>query len=137
MTEVTFHMPNRLEAVDPMVLTLKGQVDGVLPDEALCRFDICLSETLANLVLHAQTPQKDAQIDVILTIKRTTVTAEIFDPNGAEPFDIRDSARDLSEIEATAEHGRGLGLIVECADEVDYGPIRARNRLSLTFRARK
>ena len=126
-------MPSRLDAVDSMVLTLKGQLEGILSDEALCRFEICLSETLANLVLHAKTAIKEAQIELTLIIGKEVITAEIFDPEGAQAFDIRDSARDLSEVDAMAESGRGLGLILECADSVDYGLVRDRNRLSLTF----
>lgn len=126
-------MPSRLDAVDPMVLTLKGQLKGILSDEALCRFEMCLSETLANLVLHAKTAIKEAQIELTLIIGKEVITAEIFDPEGAQAFDIRDSARDLSEVDAMAESGRGLGLILECADSVDYGLVRDRNRLSLTF----
>lgn len=126
-------MPSRLDAVDSMVLTLKGQLEGILSDEALCRFEICLSETLANLVLHAKTAINEAQIELTLVIGKEVITAEIFDPEGAQAFDIRDSARDLSEVDAMAESGRGLGLILECADSVDYGLVRDRNRLSLTF----
>lgn len=126
-------MPSRLDSVDPMVLTLKGQLEGILSNEALCRFDICLSEALANLVLHAKTDINEALITVNLDIAEGVVTAEIFDPEGAQAFDIRDSARDLSEVDAMAESGRGLGLILECADSVDYGMVRDRNRLFLIF----
>ena len=133
MTARTFHMPSRLDAVDSTVLTLKGQLEGILSDEALCRFDICLSETLANLVLHAKTAIKKAQIELTLDIGERVVVAEIFDPEGAQAFDIRNGARDLSEVDVMAEGGRGLGLILECADSVDYGLVRDRNRLSLTF----
>jgi serine/threonine-protein kinase RsbW len=129
-------MSNRIEAVDPMVLTLKSQVEGVLPDEAMWRFDICLSETLANLVLHADTDLKEEPIDVVLAVSDGVITAEIFDPKGALPFDVRQSARCLSDIDGMSEHGRGLGLIIECADGVDYGPSLDRNRLALTFMAR-
>lgn len=136
MISQTFHMPSRLDAVDPMVLTLKGQLEGILAEETLCRFDICLSETLANLVLHAKTKAPEPRIEVVLAISAGLVTAEIFDPDGAQAFDIRESARDLSEVDVMAESGRGLGLILECADAVDYGPVRDRNRLSLTFQER-
>ncbi len=126
-------MPSRLDAVGPMVLTLKGQLEGILSDDALCRFDICLSETLANLVLHAKTNIKEAQIELTLVIGENVVAAEIFDPEGAQAFDIRDSARDLSQVDAMAESGRGLGLILECADSIEYGLVSDRNRLFLTF----
>lgn len=133
MTTTTFYMPRQLEAVDAMVLTLKGRLEGILTDDALFRFDLCLSETLANLVLHAKTAVSAAQIDVRLNIENGTVVAEIFDPEGAQAFDIRNSAQNLSEIDVMAESGRGLGLILACADAVDYGAVNHRNRLSLTF----
>lgn len=136
MTSQTFHMPSRLDAVDPMVLTLKGMVEGFLSGEALCRFDICLSESLANLVLHAETAVTEPRIKVILATEEGLVNAQIFDPEGAQPFDIRDSARDLADVDALEENGRGLGLILECADAVEYGPVNDSNRLSLTFRER-
>lgn len=136
MTPITFHMPKQLEAVDPMVLTLKRHVEGVLADEALFRFDICISETLTNLVLHAQTDVADAAIDVILDCDAARVVAEIYDPTGAKAFDIRQQGCDLAQVDPMAEGGRGLGLIRDCADALDYGPVNDRNRLKLTFEAR-
>jgi serine/threonine-protein kinase RsbW len=133
---MSFHMPNQIEAIDPMVLTLKSHVDGALSGEALFRFDICLSEALANLVIHAETTDKSAPITVKIRHEAESLSTEIFDPKGAVAFDIRDKARALDEIDALAENGRGLGLILECADQVDYGPAPEGNRLKLTFKAR-
>lgn len=132
MTVLTFHMANRLDAVDPMVLTMKDQLRVVLSNETLLRFDICLSETLANVVLHAKAAA-GSQVDVTLDITKGRVTAQIFDPEGAAVFDIRDAARDLDAVDVMAEGGRGVGLILQCADVVDYGPVNNRYRLSLTF----
>jgi serine/threonine-protein kinase RsbW len=133
MTSRTFHMPNRIDAVDPMVLALKGQLEGILADETMFRFDICLSEALANLVVHAKTDNENAQIEVTLDFTESIVKAEVSDPDGAQAFDIRDNATELSNVDEMAESGRGLGLILECADAVDYGMVRNRNRLSMTF----
>lgn len=130
-------MPNQIEAIDPMVLTLKSHVDGALSGEALFRFDICLSEALANLVLHAETTDKSAPITVKIRHEADRLNASIFDPVGAEAFDIRDKARALDDVDALAESGRGLGLILECADEVNYGPTPDGNRLKLTFVAQE
>ena len=136
MTALTFHMPNQLEAVDPMVLALKGHLQDKVADEILMRFDICMSEALANLVLHAETEQKSAPIDLTLDLTENTVTIDIFDPEGTKAFDLRTQARALSDVDIMAENGRGLGLILECADGVEYGPVQDRRRLSLKFQAR-
>lgn len=126
-------MENTLEAVDPMVLVLKEYATDHVASEVLMRLDVCLSEALANLTLHAKSPQQDAQIDINLSFEDAALTADIYDPKGAAPFDLRDHARALDDVDAMAESGRGLGLILACADRVDYGPDEDRMRLSLTF----
>ncbi|MEM5478010.1 ATP-binding protein [Pacificibacter sp. AS14] len=136
MSTSTFHMQNQLQAVDPMVLTLKGHLEDQLTYETLMRFDICMSEALANLVLHAETEQKDAPIDLTFNFDGDVLTVDIFDPEGAKAFDIRKQARALSDVDVMAESGRGLGLILECADGVEYGPVQNRRCLSLKFQAR-
>lgn len=136
MTTLTFQMANRLDAVDPMVLTLRRQVEGRLADETQFRFSVCVSEALTNLVLHAETPQKDAPIQITLALSDHEAVVDLFDPTGAKAFDLRENSPSLSEVDAMAESGRGLGLILECADQVHYGAVDQRNRLSLTFHSR-
>ena len=118
-----------------MVLDVMSKMDGTGAPELQARMQICLSEALYNLVLHAEAADKSRPIDVVLTVDNTGDGAvlEIFDPPGATPFDVRTHAPDLSQIDLMAEHGRGLALILECADRVDYGPADGRNRLSLDF----
>lgn len=134
MTSKTFHMVNQLEAVDTMVQTLRAEVDTFLSPETCFRFEICLSETLTNLAIHAKAKTSDVPVEIGLTIESKTASVEIFDPLGVQPFDLRNHAKDLAEVDTLAEGGRGLGLIMECADEVNYGPTGSRNRLSLIFR---
>ncbi|WP_305968701.1 MULTISPECIES: ATP-binding protein [unclassified Mameliella] len=133
MTVQTFHMSNDLEAVDPMVVALGRQVEGRLDGVAQSRFGICLSEALTNLVLHAETSNKDIPIQIHLTTTQHEVVVEVFDPVGAPAFDLRQHGNVLSQVDAWAESGRGLGLIMECADRVDYGPVARKNRLLLGF----
>ncbi len=119
-----------------MVLALKSHVQDSVSDDILMRLDICMSEALANLVLHAETAQKSATIEMILDLDGDILTVDIFDPEGTKAFDLRTQARPLSDVDIMAESGRGLGLILECADGVEYGPIENRRRLSLKFQAR-
>lgn len=116
-----------------MVSSLKAEVQGILETEGLMRFEICIVEALSNLTIHADTRDRTAPIEIGLNIEQTAVVVDIFDPVGTKPFDLKDHAVALSEIELTAENGRGLGLILECADNVTYGPTNDRNRLSLRF----
>lgn len=134
MTSKTLHMANTIDAVDPMVLTLRSNVAALLADDTRFRFEVCVTEVLANLVTHAPTTSPDAQIRIVLNVNAGRALIEIFDPEGAAPFDLRNHATDLSEVDEMAEGGRGLGLIVECADSVKYGPSGGNNSLSLEFR---
>lgn len=136
MTDFSFQMPNLLDDVDPMVMALAAKVDDVLPMEARFRLELSVSEALTNLVVHAKTDTPDAVINIHLKLGRESASLEIFDPTDAQPFDIRAHAPDLSKIDPGAEDGRGLALIMECADAVDYGPSAGKNRLKLTFMAR-
>lgn len=134
MTVLTFHMSNDLGAVDPMVVALCQHVEWRLDAIAQSRFGICLSEALTNLVLHAETTDKDAPIQICLTNDHDEVVVELFDPEGAPAFDVREHGHALSQVDALAESGRGLGLIMECADRVDYGPVARKNRLLVGFK---
>jgi len=126
-------MANRLDGVDPTVRAIVARLEGVASEGLLMRVQLCLSEALTNLVVHGNTDQKAVPVDVVLTMAGDQVVFEIFDPMGAEPFDPLDHARSLSEIDPMAEGGRGLALILECADRLDYGPSDRRNRLSIGF----
>jgi serine/threonine-protein kinase RsbW len=136
MKHVPFQMPCRIYDVDLMVMELASKVDGILPLEARFRLELSVIEALTNLVLHAKTDAKNPVIDIHLTLGDDNATLEIFDPPGAAPFDLRDHARELSGIDPNAEGGRGLALIMDCADSVDYGPSENRHRLKLTFAPR-
>lgn len=133
MTTLHYHMPSNLEEVDPIVLTLKAAVDAWLEPEAVFRFQLCLSEALSNLILHSNASALGTRNGIHLQRADDGVELRIFDPIGAAPFDVTENGVPLGSVEPTAEGGRGLGLILDCADAVSYGPRGERNCLSLNF----
>ncbi len=126
-------MQNALEDVDPLVTSLKAVVCVALGPETAFRFEICVSEALTNLVKHAKPKTRGETIEITVTEQDEILVVEIFDPVGADAFDPRDHAADLETMDPLAEEGRGLGLIMQCADVVDYGLSGDRNRLALQF----
>ena len=50
MKPLQFQMANRLAEVDPTVLLLKQRLEGLLPDEAQFRFDLCVTEALTMTI---------------------------------------------------------------------------------------
>lgn len=133
MNSQTHNMLHHLDAVDPMVLTLRSEVEELLLDDTRFRFEICITEVLANLVTHVKKKVSDSPIEIKMNLRPSHVSIEIFDPIGVEPFDPCSNGKSLSEVDAMAEGGRGIGLIMECADEVKYGQSGARNSLCLEF----
>lgn len=133
MTSTTFHMVNAIDAVDPMVLTLKTAVQARLGPERTMHFEICVIEALTNIVEHAKTADKDVPIQLSLSQAAGQTRIDIFDAKGAAPFDLRVHAPDLQDLNPMSERGRGLALIMQCADHVEYGAIEGRNRLCLGF----
>ena len=133
MISETFYLDHNLESIDPMVQLLVAAAENSLPLDALGRFGISISEALTNLVLHAENCVPNARIQVTLRETERAVFLEVFDPEGADPFDLRKYATDLSEIDVMAEGGRGLGLIMACADHVAYGRVGDKYRLQLMF----
>ncbi|WP_162561649.1 DUF3131 domain-containing protein [Yoonia vestfoldensis] len=124
--------------IDPMVMSIKAAVCVALDQATVLRCEIAIAEVLANIVRHAKPQTAEALFDLVVTKGHDAVVIEIFDPDGADPFDPRDHASDPVTIDPLAEGGRGLGLILACADTVAYGPVHGRNRLVLTFfKARK
>lgn len=133
MTKSRHQMPKTLEEVDPFVRSLKAVVCAVLSPETTFRFEVCISEALTNIVKHAK-PKKDCRpINITVIDQPETLAVEIFDPVGSDEFDPRDHAYDLENIDPLAEEGRGINLIMQCADAVDYGLSGERNRLALYF----
>ena len=133
MISKSFHMQNDLGDVDRMVMSLKTAVDGTLDSAAMFKFEICTSEALTNIVKHASATNKSDPILVQLSETDANLDVIVFDPVGAALFDLRDHARDLDTVDPLAESGRGLGLIMQCADAVTYGSHDGRTRLFLTF----
>lgn len=126
-------MENCIDKIDAMILEIKPWVADILAENTKIRFEIAISEVLSNLVLHAHNCTQDGGIDIRLDIALDKVKIDIFDPEGASPFDLRTHVKKLSQVNPMAESGRGLGLIMECADDLNYGISAGRNRLRLYF----
>ena len=133
MTEEIYLLDHNLKGIDPMVQKLTDKAGRYLPTDGRSRFRISATEALTNLVLHARNCTPDAVIKVILQVNEPQVDLEIYDPEGADPFDVPKNATHLDTIDAMAEGGRGLGLIMACSDAVKYGATNAGNRLKLSF----
>jgi serine/threonine-protein kinase RsbW len=133
MTRARFHMPKDIEQVTEMVGVLKVHLSDHLPDAQLFKAEVAIVEALSNVVEHAETSLPQEPVVIAVTATNEAVTVDIFDPVGAAPFDPREYLVPLSDVDIWAERGRGIGLIHQCSDTIEYGPLDGQNRLALRF----
>lgn len=133
MIKTEYQMQNRLDAVDQMVVLIEASVNTDLQDIGLMGFSICVSEALTNLVQHSNSTDKSVPIDILISKNDELIHVEIFDPIGAKYFNPLENVTTLENVDAMSEGGRGIGMLLEFSDEIEYGPVNAKNRLKLTF----
>ncbi|SPF81834.1 hypothetical protein PRI8871_03659 [Pseudoprimorskyibacter insulae] len=123
-----------MEAVDNMVVSLARDAMLQLDAGTAMRFELANAEVLTNIVKHAlRGGDENAVVDIVVTSSERGVVFEAYDPEGVLPFDPRDNQIDLNKVDFNSESGRGIGILLECADEIDYGEVNGRNRLSNCF----
>lgn len=123
-----------MAAVDQMVVSLTQAASAVLSDGDVLRFELATSEVLTNIVKHALNGGNEGSIvDIELSTSDDGVVLEIYDPVDTEPFNLRDVKTHIDDVDPLAESGRGIAIILSCADELNYSPINGRQRLSISF----
>lgn len=133
----TFAMPATLERVDDTVIALKAEAADVLTGDMPLRLEICLAEALTNHIVHRSRETNEKIGDIELRKIPGGVSVSIFDAPGSDPFDIRDMNASFDDIPLLAESGRGVALILSCADHIRYEPCGPTKRLTLEFTERQ
>jgi anti-sigma regulatory factor (Ser/Thr protein kinase) len=104
-----------------------------LADKVAFAIQLCVEETVANIMMHGKGDGRASEIVVSLDQRPGEVSLTIED-NGA-PFDptafeVRQPGQNLDE---TSVGGLGIKLMRQFADRIDYHRDHGRNQLRLTF----
>lgn len=109
--------------------------DNAVPASAIERLDICLNETLANIIMHGGDEALVAPVLLHLDVRRDGRAAEAtltvsdsgtaFDPLAAA------TGRPPATLSEAEPGGLGLTMIRSAADTLDYRYSEGRNRLSI------
>ena len=126
-------MPPSLGEIDPVVVSLKAQLEAALSEDKLSALEIAVTEALANAVKHGDTESAGLPIRVVASTGAADVRVEIIDAGRQGPADLFKDVGDIAEVDPLAENGRGLSLICHFADGLRFEPSEGRNRLELTF----
>ncbi|GGB00770.1 ATP-binding protein [Allosediminivita pacifica] len=130
---IVLEMPPSLGEVDPVVISLKAQLEAALSEDKLSALEIAVTEALANAVKHGDTGSAGQPIRVVASIGEAEVRVEIIDAGRQGAVDLFKDVGDIAEVDPLAENGRGLSLICHFVDGLRFEPAEGRNRLELTF----
>lgn len=115
------------------VVKINKEVREILEDEGvepyiLNAFEICIMESVNNVIKHAYKEQKDKPICVKLKIDSKSIEMEIIDEG--EPrskFEIPDLDFDPKDINNLPESGMGLYIMKQLMDELTYNSRNGKN----------
>jgi serine/threonine-protein kinase RsbW len=116
---------SQLSAVSDLATSARQIVaDFGLDEESVFEFELALVEVLNNAIEHAYMLHPDHRVDVVLYDGPGTVTVEVKDQGTQLPLQALEHARThgFDTVDATAEGGRGLALVVSLADALGYRP---------------
>ncbi|WP_435168362.1 ATP-binding protein [Falsirhodobacter sp. 1013] len=125
-------IPPDLAEVDAIAPRLTAQVEPLLSEDRLPAFEIAVVEALTNVIRHGGL-RPDQTVGVALHQTQGGIEATITDEGRAPPDDLFTKPLPEDDGDPMAESGRGIGLILMCADRVTATREDGCNRLVLRF----
>ena len=110
-----------------------GVFEPVLDDEGLDVLRLAVHEWIANLVQHAAFPRSH---DVWLTVEAEGTVVRCVIEDTSTGFDFTDQVerqRSLLDRPSPSERGRGLLMLITCAEDLGYRPARPGVNQRVTF----
>ncbi len=129
MFSVTFSAT--LEEVDAAAIALRNEAARILPEPALIRLEIAVTEAFTNIVLHGY-PSLPGKIQATCHEQQDGVVVTISDTGRPVPTGLFSGRASLPD-DPLEETGRGIALILSCADFVGYRSEGGRNELTMVF----
>lgn len=98
-------------------------------EELAYHLNLVLTEAITNAICHANENDPNKQIQVQISASDTSLSIKVFDEG--EGFDLLAELSD-SDLQDTAECGRGIHIIHRLMDKVKYRRSAKRNVLEMT-----
>jgi len=124
---IRLEIKSRLENTDLVGKSIYGicNLAGMTPAETV-RVELCLVEAVTNCIKHAYGEKnRDSTVRIEITLTDNDLRVKVLDQGTPMPDGLLDAARnpppfDPENIEALTTNGRGLMLINEIMDKVNY-----------------
>lgn len=130
--------PADASVVPDLLVALQDAAASHLDADALDRLCLATVEAFNNIIEHGLSGMPHETIGVALRADEGTVSLVLTD--AGHPFDLTMAgigAGGPASIPATAERGRGLGIIRHCAVGLDYTRANGLNRVTITVSSAK
>ena len=112
-------LSSKINLIPGCATQLLDQLQGLaLSSEDIFKIKLCLEEALANAVVHGNQVRSELPVEISLRIKETAVEIDVV--NQGEGFDFRRLEDPKREENNMKLHGRGLFLIKNNMDKVDF-----------------
>lgn len=133
-TEIKISLESKLVNLPLLRKMIRGLCSNFIYEEQVFQdIELSLNEALSNIINHAYKQEPGHEIQIIVTIYPTEVVFQIIDV-GEKILEIASlipQDASLEDIDSISEQGRGLFLIHQLMDKVDYTRKNDKNILIL------
>lgn len=134
-TQDRLELRSRLSDMAQLPVWLQGLASRhVIPEDMEFAMNLCLEEVLSNVIRHGYAGQEDRS--VVVHYRRPRSGLHVFVVEDEAPHFNPLAAPDLPALSASGEirvGGLGIRLLRQFANGLEYEPMPAGNRLTLTF----
>jgi serine/threonine-protein kinase RsbW len=119
MINISKKLSSKINLIPGCASQLLDQLHGLaLTKEDLFKIKLCLEEALANAVVHGNHLRSELPVAISLRVKEEAVEIDVV--NQGEGFDFRKLDDPRREEKRGKLHGRGLFLIKNNMDKIDF-----------------
>jgi len=131
-------IPADLKSTDAAAAEIRRLAERLLPPEKATCVEIAVSEALSNIVRHAFNGTSDQTIVLLARPGAEGLGITLTDCGAPLPPRLLENVPPPDDADGElAEDGRGLSLIYQCSDEVQFRHAAGVNYLLLRFRGEK
>lgn len=138
MRKIKFIIDSDLENVALVGISIKNLCLFLcLSDTDACQIELCAVEAINNSIIYAYEGDILKKVEITLEYDNNAITLKVYDSGNSMDIKVLDKAvlaflDDREDIDNIPENGRGLALIKEIMDKVEYSTKDGVNCLVMT-----
>ena len=133
--QVEFSFLGSVENIRKFSIVVKNSVQSIWPDNPNLAFEVelCLTEALSNAHFHAHNEKCNKSLSYKIKGVGDKIRIHVFDSGNG--FSLEQEIQ-KNEFDLLLDHGRGLKIIRNLVDRLDYSRGKQRNKLTIDKKVR-